>query len=307
MADSKENINTSLRALQALSSGQPSSTLPPILPGLPESFAQLLSQLRYNITSLSLAFKPPITAPAALAQLTKINDNFGRIAACVVAISGGQTGSALAEEWKDGTETIGAEVLRLLDVFIDVAQKEKEGVKANGASGSKDENPYLLHTGLVWDAIDRLSGESSVSEVGAVGKRWKAQGEVMKDAWNEFKEFLEDQLEDADDTEDGDDDDDDDGNDFEMDDEFGELEEMMKGGKMTPGERARAEAVCSPLSIGSLRKLMYVNRQNRFSVYIKSYNRRYHDIYLYWCSIPKNNILQYSNLIGISRRHSIPL
>jgi hypothetical protein len=245
LSDSKASINTSLRALQALSSGSTSSTLPPLLPGLAESFAQLLSQLHHNITSLSLSFKPPITLPAAVATLEKVHDNYGRIAACVVAAAGGQTGSALAEEWKDGTEIIGQEIVRLLEIFVEAVSKEQEA-KESRASGSKEENPYLIHTGLVWGAIDRLSKDLSDTEVKAVERRWKAQGEVMKDAWSEFKEFLQDQQEEPDDVAsvggEGDDlglDDDDD--------EFGELEDMMKGGKMTPEERARAESVSRAL------------------------------------------------------------
>ena len=184
-------------------------------------------------TALSLSFKPPITRHAALAQLAKVNESFGRVCACVVAATGGQTGGALVEEWKDGVEAIGAELVRLLDVFIDAEKQENTSANAQGSS-SKDDNPYLLHTGLVWNRIDRMTQDLSTTEVQAATKRWKSQGEVMKDAWTEFKEFIEEQDEEVEDGED-------DGSDF--DDEFAELDEMMQGGKMSPEERARAEAV----------------------------------------------------------------
>lgn len=303
LTDSKESINISLRALQALSSGRQSSTLPPILPGLPESFAQLLSQLRYAITSLSLSFKPPITAPAAIAQLDKVNDHYGRIAACVVAVTGGQTGSVLAEEWKEGVESIGSETLRLLDVFVDATQDEKAGkASSNGASGSKDENPYLVHTGLVWDVIDRLAKDLSATEVQAVGKRWRAQVEVMKDAWSEFKEFLEDQAEDEDDL--AEDEGADGEDDFGMDDEFGDLEDMMKGGRMAPEERARAEAVCL-LRVST--SWTDNKRQNRCSAYTKYCNLPYLAIFRCWCLIPKNNTPLYlSPIETLPPRSTLP-
>ena len=203
-----------------------------VISGLPESLSQLLAQLKQQITALSLAFKPPITATAATAQLTKVHDIFGRVSACVVAASGGETGSALVQEWQEGAEAIGTEIQRLLDVFEASVNQPQSG------SSSADENPYLVHTGLVWEAIDRLSSNLSRSEVEAVGKKWKSQGEVMKDAWAEFKEFLEEQ--------DGDDDEDKDDFGMDDDDEFGELQDMLSGGKMEPLERARAEAVSDP-------------------------------------------------------------
>jgi hypothetical protein len=207
------------------------ATLPNLLPGLPESFAQLLQQLHYQTTTLSLTFKPPITTIAAQSSLDKLNDGFGRVAACVVAASGGQ-GGTLVDEWNDGVAAVGAELIRLLDVLANAAEKEQRG-----ESGSnKDDNPYLVHTGLVWDAIDRLAKGLSVSEVDAVTKKWKIQGDVMKDAWTEFKEFLEDQEEEEEPVDEGD---------FGLDDddEFAELQDMMTGGKMTPEERSRAESV----------------------------------------------------------------
>lgn len=221
----------SLRALTSLTA-QSSTTLPAVLPGLPESLAQLLKQLHYQTTTLALSFKPPITLAAAVHSLDRLNDGFGRVAACVVAASGGQ-GGALVDEWKDGVDAIGAEILRLLDVFADAAEKSQGGV----GTSNNDDNPYLVHTGLVWDAINALSKDLSGNEISAVTKRWNMQGEVMKDAWTEYKEFLEDQA--------GGSDNDEDEDDFGLDedDEYAELEDMMKGEKMTPEERSRTEAV----------------------------------------------------------------
>lgn len=104
------------------------------------------------------------------------------------------------------------------------------------ATSTGDENPYLAHTGMVWAAIDQMKGPSR-TENQAVIKRWEGQKEIVKDAWTEFKEFVEDQEgdeEDEDDFDDGGEDDDD---------EWGVLERGMTGGKMSAEEKSRAEAV----------------------------------------------------------------
>ena len=171
--------------------------------------------------------------PAAIQQLDKIADEFSRVTSCVVGAAFHGTYSVLVDEWREGAENIGTEIERLLGILKD-HQHETSTV---------DENPYLAHTGLVWAAIDRMKSLSR-TENEAVIKRWEGQKEIVKDAWTEFKEFLEDQEGD----DDGDDDDDfgDDGED--EDDEWGVLERGMTGGKMSAEEKSRAEAVSKPTS-----------------------------------------------------------
>jgi hypothetical protein len=149
------------------------------------------------------------------------------VTSCVVGAAFHGTYSVLVDEWREGAENIGSEIERLLGILKD-HQHETSTV---------DENPYLAHTGLVWAAIDRMKGLSR-TENEAVIKRWEGQKEIVKDAWTEFKEFLEDQE--------GDDDEDED--DFgdegeDEDDEWGVLERGMAGGKMSAEEKSRAEAV----------------------------------------------------------------
>jgi hypothetical protein len=96
---------------------------------------------------------------------------------------------------------------------------------------------------MVWDSIDKLDKDLSRTEVQAVAKRWEGQKEVVKDAWNEFKEFLEDAG-----GEDGEGESKGEGGEAGLDfgdddDEWGELEKAMAGGEMTAEEKARAEAV----------------------------------------------------------------
>jgi hypothetical protein len=231
-ASTRQSLSTSLRALQTTPAST-STSVPPLVPGLPDAFAQLLTTFRHTVTGLSLAFKPPITVPAAIAQLDKLSDQLGRIISCVIAASAGEAWdlSSLVEEWRDGVLTIAGEVDKYLDALEDGGRTD---------AGPSD-NPYLLHTGMVWDSIDKLDKELSRTEVQAVAKRWEGQKEVVKDAWNEFKEFLEDaggkdgeaEAEGNEARLDLDDDDD----------EWGELERAMAGGEMTAEEKARAEAV----------------------------------------------------------------
>jgi hypothetical protein len=169
-----------------------------------------------------------VTVPAAIQQLDKVSDEFARITSCVVGAAFHGTYSVLVDEWREGAESIGSELERLLAVLKD-----------NQQATSGDENPYLAHTGMVWAAIDRMKGLSR-TENQAVIKRWEGQKEIVKDAWTEFKEFLEDQE--GDDGSDEDDfGDDDEGED--EDDEWGILERGMEGGKMSAEEKSRAEAV----------------------------------------------------------------
>lgn len=229
-ASTRQSLSTSIRALQT-NPASTSTSVPPLVPGLPDAFAQLLTTFRHTVTGLSLAFKPPITVPAAIAQLDKLSDQLGRIISCVIAASAGEAWdlSSLVEEWRDGVLTIAGEVDKYLDAL-------EEGARTD--AGPAD-NPYLLHTGMVWDSIDKLDKDLSRTEVQAVAKRWEGQKEVVKDAWNEFKEFLEDAGGD-----DGDGEGDEAGLDFgDDDDEWGELEKAMAGGEMTAEEKARAEAV----------------------------------------------------------------
>lgn len=276
MSRSAESVTTSLRAVAPLNTTA-QSTLPPVLPGLAESLAQLLKQLHYQTTSVSLSFKPPITPAAAVATLDKLTETFGRVAACAVAVTGGKDGGALVQEWKEGVESVGTEILRLFEVFGVAADQDARGEGASKTTN--EENPYLIHTGLVWEAIDRLSKDLSGTEVDAVEKRWRGQGEVMKDAWSEFKEFLEEQDEDEEGEDGADEEEDDFG--LDEDDEFAELEEMMKGGKMTPQERARAEAVSYSDHAGLCPRL--TRRPSRSLVFTRFCKRRYRGTCLYWC------------------------
>lgn len=214
-----------------------SSTLPDLPSGLTDIFSTLLSSLKHTVTSLSLAFKPPVTHEAASQQLDKLADLFARITSCVFASGLDPRWSVLAEEWTYGVQGLGGDLERLLVAFT-----ESSSIDHVSSSSSSTDNQYLSHTGMVWDAIDKLAGFST-GENAAVVRKWDGQREVVNDAWAEFKDFLEDQAgeqEGSDDEQEGEDalgDDEDH-------DEWGELEKAMKGGNLSAEERRRAEAVC---------------------------------------------------------------
>lgn len=183
-------------SIRALSEKQPARD---ISVNIADAFAQLLVNFRQTVTSLGLAFKPPVTVSAAKQQLEKVSEQLNQLISCVL-ISHGEMG----REWKEGVLSIGAEVERHLDVL------EAEG-------------DYLQSTGKIWEAIDRMSRDLSRDEKSAIIRRWKIHQSIVKDAWDEFKEILED-------SQNGDDD--------------GGWDELGLGDtSLSEEERSRAEAV----------------------------------------------------------------
>jgi hypothetical protein len=90
----------------------------------------------------------------------------------------------MLDEWRDGVMDICTEAVRFLDVLA-------YSMTSSASGSGKDDNPYLHHTGLVWDRVDKMTSDLSSSEGQAVVKRWKMDTAVVKDAWTEFKESIE--------------------------------------------------------------------------------------------------------------------
>lgn len=234
-------ITQATHTLGPIASSSSSKSVPPLPDGLRSIIGTLLQAVRHTTTALALAFKPPVTVPAAIQQLDKISDEYARTVSCVIGSASHGTYSALVDEWREGIESVGEELGRLIETL-------RDGVTEGKGQISVDENPYLAHTGMVWDTIDRLA-HLSWTEVEAVQKRLKAQRAIVSDAWTEFKEYLEEQDEDENDSEDSDsersDVDDDD-------DEWGDLERAMGGSQMNRDERKRAEAVSIGIRLMSI-------------------------------------------------------
>lgn len=144
-------------------------------------------------------------------------------------------------------EAVGIELSRLIQTLRDGPTTSKATTTTSQIS--IDDKPYLAHTGMVWDAVDRLA-DLSWTEVEAVQKRIKGQRAIVDDAWSEFKEFLAEQDE-IDGSESGEEDDDLDGLDDE-DDEWGDLEKALGGSKLNKEERARADSVSLEQALLSL-------------------------------------------------------
>lgn len=254
LAAARANVAASLQSLEIVTQGPVNEKITSIPAGLSQATLNLLTSLRQTVTTLALSFKPPLTAAGINRYLDKATDEVRRLVSCVVAAAAGNGKSVLVEEWKDGIELVGREVERLLSVLEEGVRQGAVNAGNSNDSSSASESPYLAHTGITWDAIDRLKARLPADERSAVTQRWEVQKETVRDAWGEFKEMLEDAEEDADD-EDGDDDMDGGfGGMMDDDDEWGELEKAMNA-TMNATERKRAEAVCTlpklfPDSIG---------------------------------------------------------
>ncbi|WVO21576.1 uncharacterized protein IAS62_002885 [Cryptococcus decagattii] len=159
-------------SIRALSEKQPARD---ISVNIADAFAQLLVNFRQTVTSLGLAFKPPVTVSAATQQLEKVAEQLNQLISCVLITHG-----EMGREWKEGVLSIGAEVERHLDML-------------------EAEDDYLQSTGKIWEAIDRMSRDLSRDEKSAIIRRWKIHQSIVKDAWDEFKEILEDSQNEDDD------------------------------------------------------------------------------------------------------------
>ncbi|ODN72956.1 hypothetical protein L202_08361 [Cryptococcus amylolentus CBS 6039] len=178
MTDSQLQKGLSDCRISCHQAAQALSAIPKDVPmphGLPDAFCQLLANLRQSLTSLGLAFKPPVTIPAALQQLEKISEQINQLISCAIMAKG-----ELGKEWKEGISAVEGELERHIQVL---------------ESGGD----YLRSTGMVWETIDRMTKDISKDERSAVIRRWKSHQSVIKDAWEEYKETLEGDGENEDD------------------------------------------------------------------------------------------------------------
>ncbi|CAK9782531.1 hypothetical protein CC85DRAFT_37835 [Cutaneotrichosporon oleaginosum] len=242
LTEARRKVGASTRGLGRLvpPSGPSVAAGPvPMTPdGLADILAALLTQLKTTTTTLALAFKPPLSPAAIKPYADKLEDQVARAVSCVLALAGAAPPnagrSALVDAWRGGVTGIGEAAEAFLAVLEDAAKSGS--VKREGRE--TDQSPYLAHTGLVHAAIDRFATSLPRTEGEAVAKAWEGQKGTMRDAWDEFKELLEDDSEEDDADFDGD---------VGLDDEFGILEASM--GKLSPSERKRAEAAKSVLGL----------------------------------------------------------
>jgi hypothetical protein len=197
------------------------------------SLITLLKHLRQEVTSLSLAFSGKrITLDAAIAQAEKVNVNFDRIVACVIGLP---VEGCLIQEWRRGVDDIGECLQNLVQILLEDSEKPRaEEVPVASSSTSKaPPKPYLMATSATWTSIDKMAKSASSTEKEAIKKAWKSDRECLDDAYNEFKDLLEEDegvgLEEE----------------LDGDDEWAELERELAGNtqNMTEIERDRVKNV----------------------------------------------------------------
>lgn len=226
-----------------------SSAIVPI-PTLYADLRSLLTLIKSHTTSLSLALgKLPATPHAALPYLSKLSTDVSKLVFVVSSLGSSaedEDVSILAKEWGWCRDEIQEALTALLKGFAADA-----GQDAMGGDGKA----YLMRVGSVYSAVDRaLSPRASEGLSGdllaAARKKWRSDGEGLKDGEKEAKEMLEEGSDDELDAEGGqtedhdDDDDDDDG-------WAGLMGESSKR-KHTPEDRERIAKVHPSLSFLNL-------------------------------------------------------
>lgn len=193
LSDSRTGIERSIRYLQSVRK-EPSPTHSLYTANYEANHVSLitvLKHLRQEVTSLSLAFSgKDILVEAAIVQAGKVDTNFDRLVACVLAVS---AGTCLQQEWRKSVDSVGEHILGLLDVFIGELKTSNNdvAVMAKASSSKPGPKPFLVQTSLTWTAIDKTVNSASSNEVQALKKLWRHDKECMGDAFAEFKELLE--------------------------------------------------------------------------------------------------------------------
>lgn len=296
LQEAKRKVGASTRGLAQLvpSSGPSAGPVPATPAGLADILAALLAQLKMTTTTLALAFKPPLSPAAIQPYADKLEDQVARAVSCVLALAGAAPpnagSSALVDVWRKGVTGIGETTEGFLAVL-------EEGTKQGAVVKEGQQSPYLAHTGLVHTMIDRLAANLPRDEGAAVCSVWEGQKGTVLDAWDEFKELLEDDEEDEDDF--GDD----------LDDEWGILEAPM--GKLSAGERKRAEAVSTGASSKDAHRAFGQeqadHRPSQSSASTRSYMPPSRASSLSSCSRPKSRTPTSSPLVKRwSRRSTTP-
>lgn len=206
-----------------------------VSPDLAKVLTEQLGVLRHTTTSLSLAFKPPITPAAAIQQIEKFVQDLCRIVSIlIVAADGaGLASTLLLEEWTRGTIEVVLAAQQLVDTFEQSSRQP----------GSADDG-YLVQTAKLWDAVDAMTGSLSTTESAALTRRWKAETLVIKDSFAEFKLAIEEMPRDTGSDSDEDGDERSDGSTEGPLDEWGDLEAALNDQTITEEELATIDKVC---------------------------------------------------------------
>lgn len=226
LSDVGQQLAAGVAALEPQLAAGPATEPGQTTPDLLALAARAAAQIRQDVTALSLSVSPAkagtvatLTGKIAAAQLELVGCTRLLAGASPYDAAAPPLRSLVTAVWAERVAALGSELARLME---SLAKKIQAGNDA-----------YLAQTGLVWEAVDALA-ELPRTEADALVQRWKRDGGLVRDAWDEFKESLEDEDSDGGENPFGDD--------GFGDDDFADLEATL-GGSMTPEERRRAEAV----------------------------------------------------------------
>lgn len=227
-----QQLTSAVAALEPQLVSEPATEPGKTTPDLLTLVARSAAQMRQDVTALSLSVSPAKTS--TITTLTgKILAAQQELVGCTRLLAGASPydtsvpplRSLITAVWAERVSALGGELARLMEAIVKKIQ------------GGND--AYLAQTGLVWESVDALA-DLPRTEADALVQRWKRDGGLVKDAWEEFKESLEENGEDGENPF---------GDEGFGDDEFADLEATL-GGSMTPEERRRAEAVS--FQVGSI-------------------------------------------------------
>ena len=128
---------------------------------------------RAHVTRLSLSLRPPVTADAAVKFITELGSSIvPALVAAVESSNPDEYGITLASE-------VRAAVKGLLSALEEYLKDAERG------------GDRLLNTGVVWSAADRVIALKKQGITGVVDRVIKGYGELVKDASQELKQWIE--------------------------------------------------------------------------------------------------------------------
>jgi hypothetical protein len=133
-----------------------------------------------HVTRLSVALRPPITEDAAVKFVTEFGATIvPSLAVGAASFDGAVHGKALKVETQRAVEALLAAIAEYME-------------------GVQDGGDRLMNTGVVWSAADRVIGLKDLGLCGVVEVAVRECAEMVEDARNELKEWVEDSGEDED-------------------------------------------------------------------------------------------------------------
>lgn len=150
-------------------------------------YTSLLSLLFHDTTKLAIALKPgSLTYSAAISPAKELAGHADGLASCAYSIQEAKYGRTLGCE----VRWLAEDVLNGLESLLGVYTSDAHNLGVAG--GTEAEEPYLVRTGVVHEAINRARSISRTNRE-AVRKRWEGLLGGLGDCENEVKEMVEDE------------------------------------------------------------------------------------------------------------------